>query len=134
MACIYEHQPSYFGPESLNSDVSSDELKIQKDLIKKGYQRVHKKIKELRQNFQNILAGRSGKAKICDRYYEDLLRIWGGSPCVEALLFGASTTNINVSIQTDTSSSTSSDNNTTGGSSCSEDNSSIFNTCSVGLP
>ena len=50
MARIYEHQPSYFGPESLNSEVSSDELKIQKDLIKKGYQRVHEIIKELRQN------------------------------------------------------------------------------------
>ena len=85
MAHIYEHQPSYFGPESLNSDVSSDELKIQKDLIKKGYQRVHEKIKELRQNFQNILAGRrSGSAIISDPYYEDLLRIWGGSPGVEA--------------------------------------------------
>ena len=69
MAHIYEDQPSYFGPESLNSDVSSDELKIQKDLIKKGYQRVHEKIKELRQNFQNILAGRrSGSAKISDPY------------------------------------------------------------------
>ena len=33
MAHIYEHQPSYFGLESLNSDVSSNELKIQKDLI-----------------------------------------------------------------------------------------------------
>ena len=74
MACISEHQPSYFGPESINSDVSSDELKIQKDLIKKGYQRVHEKIKELRENFQNILAGRkSGSAKISHRYYEDLL-------------------------------------------------------------
>ena len=79
MAHICEHQPSYFGTESLNS-VSSDELKIQKDLIKKGYQRVHEKIKELR---QNILAGRSGSAKISDPYYEDLLRIWGGSPGVE---------------------------------------------------
>ena len=49
MGRIYEHQPSHFGPESLNSDVSSDELKIQKDLIKKGYQRVHEKINELRQ-------------------------------------------------------------------------------------
>ena len=91
MAHIYEHQPSYFGPESLNSDVSSDELKIQKDLIKKGYQRVHEKIKEFRQNFQNILAGkRSSGAKISDRYYEDLLQIWGGSLCVEALPFSAS--------------------------------------------
>ena len=35
MARIYEHQPLYFGLESLNSDVSSDELKIQEDLIKK---------------------------------------------------------------------------------------------------
>ena len=88
---IYQHQPSYFESESLNSDVSSDELKIQKDLIKKGYQRVHEKIKELRENFKNILAGRrSGGAKISDRYYEDLLRIWVGSPCAEALPFSAS--------------------------------------------
>ena len=65
MARIYEHQPSYFGPESLNSEVSSDELKIQKDLIKKGYQRVREELKELRRNFQNILAGRrSGSARI----------------------------------------------------------------------
>ena len=61
---------------SLNSGVSSDELKTQKDLIKKGYQRVNEKVKELRQTFQNILAGRrSGSAKISDRYYEDLFRI-----------------------------------------------------------
>ena len=67
IAHIYQHQPSYFESESLNSDVSSDELKIQKDLIKKGYQRVHEKIKEFRQNFQNILAGRrSGGVKISD--------------------------------------------------------------------
>ena len=62
------------------------------------------------------------------------MRIWGGSPCVEALPFGATTSDISVSIQTGTSSSASSDNNTTGVSSCSEDNSSIFNTSSVGLP
>ena len=63
-----------------------------------------------------------------------LLRIWGGSPCAEALPFGASTSDINVSIQTSTSSNTSSDNNTIGVSSCNEDNSSIFNTSSMGLP
>ena len=74
--------------QEINADVSSDELKTQKDLIKKGYQRVHEKIKEFRQNFQNILAGRrSGGVKISDWYYEDLLRIWGGSPYVEALPF-----------------------------------------------
>ena len=43
MARKYEHQPSYFGLESLNSGVSSDELKIRKDLIKKAYQRLHEK-------------------------------------------------------------------------------------------
>ena len=47
MGRIYEHQPSYFGPESLNYDVSSDELKIQTYLIKKGYQRVHEKNKRI---------------------------------------------------------------------------------------
>ena len=135
IACMYdEHQPSYFGPESLNIDVSSSELKIQKGLTKKGYQIVHENIKELRQNFQNILAGRrGGSAKISDRYYEDLLRSWGDSPCAEALPFGASTSDINVRIQTGGSTSNSSD-NTTGVSSCSEDNGSIFNTSSVELP
>ena len=43
MARKYEHQTSYFGLESLNSGVSSDELKIRKDLIKKAYQRLHEK-------------------------------------------------------------------------------------------
>ena len=54
MTPIYEHQPSYFGPESLNSYVSSDELKIQKDLIKKSYKRALEKMKDLRQNFQYL--------------------------------------------------------------------------------
>ena len=53
---LYEHQPSYFGAESLNSDVSSDELKIQKGLIKKGYQRVHEKIKELTKKLPKYLS------------------------------------------------------------------------------
>ena len=56
---------------------------------------MYEKIKEPRQNFQNILAGRrSGSAKISDWYYEDLLQIWAGSPCVHALSFGTSTSNI----------------------------------------
>ena len=78
-------------------------------------------IEEIEENFQNILAARrSGSANISDRYYEDLLRIWDGSPSVEALPIGASTSNINDSIQAGTSSSTNSDNNTTGVSSCSD--------------
>ena len=80
------------------------------------------------------LAGRtSDSAEISDQY-EDLLKICGGSPCVEVLPFGASTSNVNASIQAGTSNSTSSDNNTTGVSSGSEDNSSIFNASSVRLP
>ena len=72
-------------------------------------------IEEIEENFQNILAARrSGSANISDRYYEDLLRIWDGSPSVEALPIGASTSDINDSIQAGTSSSTNSDNNTTG--------------------
>ena len=45
MACIYEHQPSYFGPDSLNSDAFSDELKIHKDLIKRDTKECTKKSK-----------------------------------------------------------------------------------------
>ena len=127
-ARIYEHQPSYFGPGSLNSDISSDELKIQKDLMKKGYQRVHKKIKGLRQNFQNFLAGRR---KISDQYYEDLLQIWGGSPCVEALPFGASTSDINPNKQVQVVVLVVTIRQLV--SSCSEDNTGIFNASSVRL-
>ena len=73
------------------------------------------------ENFQNILAARrSDSANISDRYYEDLLRIWDGSPSIEAQPIGASTSDINDSIQTGISSSTNSDNNTTGVSSCSD--------------
>ena len=133
---MYEYQPSYFGPESLNSDVSSDELKFQKDLIKKGYQRKHEVLSQRTETkLPKYLAGRrNGSAKIVDRYFEDLLRIWNGSLCDETLPFGASNSDINVNIRTGTSSSTGSDNNTTEVSSCSEDNSSIFNASSVGLP
>ena len=68
MARIYEHQPSYFGPQSWNSDVCSDELKIQKDLIEKGYQRVHEKTKNWDKTSEiPVSAGRSGSAKISDR-------------------------------------------------------------------
>ena len=65
----------------------------------------------------------------------DTVRIYykfGVAHRVEDLPFGTSTSHINVSIQT--GSSNKSDNNTTGVSSCSEDNKSIFNTSSTGLP
>ena len=44
MTRIYEHQPSYFGTESLNSYVFSDKLKIQKNLTKKRIPKIAQKI------------------------------------------------------------------------------------------
>ena len=71
MAKIYENDPSQFGPLSVissplistNDDLLSDEQKREKQklrkqqeqekkLIKKGYQRIHEKLKEIRKTFR----------------------------------------------------------------------------------
>ena len=62
----------------------------EKKQIRKGYNRVQEKIKELRQNFsQAVTAGtRSGSGKLVMQFYELMVQIWGGAPATEPLSFG----------------------------------------------
>eukprot|EP00112_Aurelia_sp_Birch-Aquarium-sp1_P002610 Seg129.7 transcript_id=Seg129.7/GoldUCD/mRNA.D3Y31 product="hypothetical protein" protein_id=Seg129.7/GoldUCD/D3Y31 len=62
----------------------------EKKQIRKGYNRVQEKIKELRQNFsQAVTAGtRSGSGKLVMQFYDLMVQIWGGAPATEPLSFG----------------------------------------------
>ena len=116
MAKIYEKDPSRFGPVSVLSNALigvSDSLldeeqkreKVQlkkqqdqdKKLIKRGYQRIHEKLKDIRQNFSIAITSgrRSGSGKVVLQFYDELVKIWGGSPATEPLSCGTSTETVN---------------------------------------
>ena len=63
------------------------------DLIKKGYSRSQEKVKEIRQNFSRaIVSGRrSGSGKLVFEFYDELVKIWGGTAAVEPLSSGVDT-------------------------------------------
>jgi hypothetical protein len=71
--------------------------KDDKDMIKKGYNRVQEKLKEIRQNFSKAVTtgSRSGSGKIVLEHYDQLVQIWGGSPATKPLAFGTSTDEVN---------------------------------------
>ncbi|XP_046843506.1 uncharacterized protein LOC124437579 [Xenia sp. Carnegie-2017] len=115
MAKIYADDPTQFGPPSvtthpifgLKDDVLSEEQKEKKTLrvaqdhdkklVKKGYQRVHEKLKEIRHNFSVAVTSgrRSGSGKIVLQFYDELVKIWGGSPATEPLKCGTFTEEVN---------------------------------------
>ena len=116
LAEIYADVPSLFGPPCLvsspllsKSDDSLDErekqLKVmlqkqrkdEKELVKKGYQRVQEKLKEIRQNFSVAVTSgrRSGSGKVVMDFYDQLVQIWGGSPSTEPLSCGTCTDEVN---------------------------------------
>ena len=114
MARIYQDEPSYFGPvsadpfcfkskdamnenELLEEKRISQQRKIDKALIKRGYTRVQEKHKEIRQKFSEAVTSvrRSGSGKIILEFYDQLVQIWGGSPATEPLSAGICTQDIN---------------------------------------
>lgn len=66
-------------------------------MIKKGYTRIQEKLKEIRQNFSKaVTAGsRSGSGKIVLEFYDQLVKIWGGSAATKPLSFGINTDEVN---------------------------------------
>lgn len=118
LALIYEADPYQFGPAdvcsfTLHSNTDEDERsrilaqqKLDKELIKKGYNRVQEKIKEIRQNFSNaVTAGtRSGSGKLVLEHYDRLVLIWGGTPATEPLQCGISSDQLNSDTSTNTDS------------------------------
>lgn len=83
--------------ELLEEKRISQQRKIDKALIKRGYTRVQEKLKEIRQKFSEAVTSgrRSGSGKIILEFYDQLVQIWGGSPATEPLSSGICTQDIN---------------------------------------
>ncbi len=73
--------------ELLGEKEISQQRKVEKALMKRGYTRVQDKLKEIRQKFSEAVASgrRSGSGKIILESYDQLAQIWGGSPATEPL-------------------------------------------------
>ena len=59
---------------------------------------IQEKIKEIRQNFsQAVISGRHiGNGKVVLEFYDDLVKLWCGSPATESLTCGISSKDINL--------------------------------------
>ena len=60
--------------------------KLHPDIIKKGYSHLKEKFS----------GRRSGSGKIVLEFYDDLVKLWGGSPATESLTCGISSEDINL--------------------------------------
>ena len=90
-------------------------------MIKRGYNRVLEKIKDIRQNFANAVTTgrRSGSGNTVMEFYEELVKLWGGSPATKSLTFGVSSNSISNNIPSTSSSNTSPVNSCASPTSCS---------------
>ena len=109
MAKIYIDKPGYFGPvcitpvDVVNEDDFEEKARVlkqqkdDKDMIKKGYNRVQEKLKEIRQSFSKAVTtgSCSGSGKIVLEHFDQLVQIWGGSPATEPLTFVTNTDEVN---------------------------------------
>ena len=70
-------------------------IKLDNELIKKGYGRILEKIKEIRQSFSQAVTNgtRNGSEKIVFEFYNTLVKIWGGSASCHSLSFGVDSSN-----------------------------------------
>ena len=119
LAKIYADEPEQFGPVSLSTnphagiddddvndvDLKEHQIKIktEKELIKRGYTRVQEKVKVLRQKFSEAVTTgrRSGSGQIVMEHYDDLVKLWGGSPASEPLSYGCSTSEVNCNLNSE---------------------------------
>ena len=102
-------EESFFRIESLSEKshegFSTDEKKVEfrkklqreREGIKKGYNRVLEKIKDIHQRFSMAVTTgrRSGSGKVILEYYDKLVLIWGGSAAVEPLNYGTDLSCVN---------------------------------------
>ena len=78
-------------------------VETEKKQTKRRYSPVQERIKNLRQIFSEaVTAGRrNGSGQIKIDYYDEIVKIWGGSPASEPLSYGISTTSVNDNINAD---------------------------------
>ena len=101
-SCMATEDPCAFGPQALSEQINPrdmekaeyEEYKSKRDeekrLIRKGYDRIKEKIKNIRQDYRAAVnkGTRSGSGKIVQDNYDLLTDIWGGSPATTSLPFG----------------------------------------------
>ncbi len=77
--------------------MSKKEKEAESELIKRGYAQIREKVKEIRQSFSQAVVNRkrSGCGKIVFEFYDELIRIWGGSTAIQPLSFGVDTETLN---------------------------------------
>ncbi len=75
----------------------NDLVKLDKSAIKKGYDRIREKIKALRQDYRTAVNNgtRSGSGRIIRDNWDDLTKIWAGSPATKAIKNDCTTRVIN---------------------------------------
>lgn len=85
-----QHKKQLFGPVSAEEEGD-------KKLIKKGYERIKAKVKEVRQDYRKALTEgrRSGSGKVVCDNWELLKGIWGGSPATTSITNAVSSVNTN---------------------------------------
>ena len=101
--CMAADFPEEFGPEVVTepikplkemSEKEYEAFKKHRDSerthLKKGYDRVKEKIRNVRQDFRTAVnkGTRSGSGKIVQENFDLLSEIWGGSPATTSLSFG----------------------------------------------
>ena len=101
--CMAADFPEEFGPEDVTepikplkemSEKEYEAFKKHRDSertrLKKGYDRVKEKIRNVRQDFRTAVnkGTRSGSGKIVQENFDLLSEIWGGSPATTSLSFG----------------------------------------------
>ena len=81
--------------------------KLDQELIKHNYSRVLEKTKGKPQKFLNAATTgrRSGSGKIVMEFYEELVKLWGGSPATKSLTFGVNSNSIRSNIPNSNTSS-----------------------------
>ena len=76
------------------------QVALAKSQIKKGYNRIKEKIREIRKAYNKAVTNgtRSGSGKIVQEHYDELAQIWKGSPATDKLGFGiSSNASLNIS-------------------------------------
>ena len=65
-------------------------VKTEKEQIKRQYSRVQERVKNLRHKYSEAVTTgrRNGSKQITIRYYDELVKIWGGSSASEPLSYG----------------------------------------------
>ena len=73
-----------------NTKQSKKHRDSERTRLKKGYDRVKEKIRNVRQDFRTAVnkGTRSGSGKIVQENFDLLSEIWGGSPATTSLSFG----------------------------------------------